>query len=348
MSSLNRPLWASLFLGWMLVQAPAHGDTFLLTPSDTRLVGTVRYIKSRAEDTLVDIALLHGQGYDEIRSANPRVDAWLPGQGTPITIPSQYLLPDAVREGIIVNLGEMRLYYYPEPGLGVPPSVITYPIGIGRDDWPSPTGATKIIQKIPQPAWYPPASIRAEHAAQGRPLPMLVPAGPDNPLGQYAMRLGISGYLLHGTNKRYGVGMRVSHGCIRLYPADIEALFSQVPNGTRVELIDQPYKAGVHNGRLYVEVHERRNENGVTKGDFTELLDVVHQALAQQSHLLSGTPDLAQLPALYERASGMPIALDTVRGGLTEKTPQRVDSRPPAVRNHILGLRVTNSEQPIP
>jgi L,D-transpeptidase ErfK/SrfK len=275
----------------------------------------VRYIKSRTEDTLVDLALLHGQGYDEMRSANPTVDAWLPGQGTVITIPSQYLLPDAVREGIIVNLAEMRLYYYPTPGLGVPASVITYPIGIGRDDWPSPTGATKIVAKIPQPAWHPPASIRAEHAAQGRPLPAYVPPGPDNPLGQYAMRLGFSGYLLHGTNKRYGVGMRVSHGCIRLYPADIEALFAQVPNGTRVELIDKPYKAAVQNGRLYVEVHQRYNENGITQGDFTALLEVVHQTLAEHSHLLTGTPNLAELPAIYARASGMPVALEVIGSG---------------------------------
>jgi L,D-transpeptidase ErfK/SrfK len=311
----SRPLWATLLVGALLVQASAHADTLILAPADTRLVGAVRYIKSRTEDTLVDLALLHGQGYDEMRSANPTVDAWLPGQGTVITIPSQYLLPDAVREGIIVNLAEMRLYYYPTPGLGVPPSVITYPIGIGRDDWPSPTGATKIIQKIPQPAWHPPASIRAEHAAQGRPLPAYVPPGPDNPLGQYAMRLGFSGYLLHGTNKHYGVGMRVSHGCIRLYPADIEALFAQVPNGTRVELIDKPYKAAVQDGRLYVEVHQRYNENGITQGDFTALLEVVHQTLAEHSHLLAGAPNLAQLPAIYAQASGIPVALEVIGGG---------------------------------
>ena len=311
----RRPLWAITLLFGVLTAQIARADTFILLPTDTRLVGAVRHVKSRTEDTLVDLALLYGQGYDEMRSANPNVDAWLPGDGTLITIPSQYLLPDAVREGIIVNLAEMRLYYYPKPGLGIPPSVITYPIGIGRDDWPSPTGETRIVEKIPLPAWHPPASIRAEHAAQGDPLPMVVPPGPDNPLGLYAMRLGISGYLLHGTNKRYGVGMRVSHGCIRLYPADIEALFDQVPVGTRVELIDQPYKAAVQNGRLYVEVHQRYNENGIVQGDFTALLDVVHQALAEHSRQLAGTPNLAQLPTIYARASGMPVALDTLAGG---------------------------------
>lgn len=315
MSRFGRPLWAiTLLLGALMVQS-ASADTFILTPPDTRLVGTVRHVKSRAEDTLVDLALQQGQGYDEIRSANPSVDAWLPGNGTLITIPSQYLLPDAVRDGIIVNLAEMRLYYFPKPGLGIPPSVITYPIGIGRDDWPSPTGETRIVEKIPQPAWHPPASIRAEHAAQGDPLPMVVPPGVDNPLGLYAMRLGISGYLLHGTNKRYGVGMRVSHGCIRLYPADIEALFDQVPVGTRVELIDQPYKAVIQNGRLYVEVHQRYNENGIVQGDFIALLDVVQQALTEHSKQLAGTPDLAQLPAIYARASGMPVVIGTIAGG---------------------------------
>ncbi|HEX4881967.1 MAG TPA: L,D-transpeptidase family protein [Porticoccaceae bacterium] len=306
---MPRPLLAAILVCCALLPGLADARTFILTPQSGDVIGELRYITARHEDTLVDLARVLDLGYNEIRGANPSVDAWLPGDGTKITIPSVYLLPQGPREGIIVNLAEMRLYYYPKPGLGIPPSVVTHPVGVGRDDWPSPTGPSRIIQKIAHPAWYPPESIRREHAANGDPLPKVVPAGPDNPLGEYALRLDFGDYLLHGTNKTYGVGMQVSHGCIRLYPAAIESLFSQVPNGTRVELINQPYKAGVHQGRLYVEVHPPLGENDTKSGDFLALLDVVQNALATQSHLLTEQPDLQLLPKIFAAASGVPTPL---------------------------------------
>ncbi len=306
---MPRPLLAAILVCCALLPGLADARTFILTPQSGDVIGELRYITARHEDTLVDLARVLDLGYNEIRGANPGVDAWLPGDGTKITIPSVYLLPQGPREGIIVNLAEMRLYYYPKPGLGIPPSVVTHPVGVGRDDWPSPTGPSRIIQKIAHPAWYPPESIRREHAANGDPLPKVVPAGPDNPLGEYALRLDFGDYLLHGTNKAYGVGMQVSHGCIRLYPAAIESLFSQVPNGTRVELINQPYKAGVHQGRLYVEVHPPLGENDTKSGDFLALLDVVQNALATQSHLLTEQPDLQLLPKIFAAASGVPTPL---------------------------------------
>lgn len=308
MPALPLLVFAVLLCG-VLLPEPAAARTFVLAPDSGDLVGELRHISARHEDTLVDLARALDLGYNEIRGANPGVDAWLPGEGTRITIPSFYVLPQAPREGIIVNLAEMRLYYYPKPGLGVPPSVVTHPVGIGRDDWPSPTGATSIVQKVAQPAWYPPESIRREHAAQGRPLPRIVPPGPENPLGEHALRLGIEGYLLHGTNKAYGIGMQVSHGCIRLYPSAIESLFSQVATGTRVELINQPYKAGVHNGQLYVEVPPPLGENGTEAGDFIALLDVVEAALAERGHLLEQPPDLQLLPRIFAAASGVPTPL---------------------------------------
>ncbi|MFZ5655152.1 MAG: L,D-transpeptidase family protein [Pseudomonadota bacterium] len=304
-----RQFLSATLLCCVLLPAATQARTFVLTPASGDLVGELRYLSARHEDTLVDLARVLDLGYNEIRGANPDVDAWLPGEGTRVTIPSLYILPRAPREGIVVNLAEMRLYYYPKPGLGVPPSVVTHPVGIGRDDWPSPTGPSRIIQKIAQPTWYPPESIRREHAAQGRPLPRVVPPGPDNPLGEYALRLDFGDYLLHGTNKAYGVGMQVSHGCIRLYPAAIESLFAQVPNGTRVELVDQPYKAGVRDGRLYVEVHPPLGENRTDAGDFIALLDVVDAALAEHGHRLREPPDLQLLPAIFAAASGVPTPL---------------------------------------
>jgi L,D-transpeptidase ErfK/SrfK len=164
-------------------------------------------------------------------------------------------------EGIILNVPEMRLYYYPPRVKGKPQEVITYPLGVGREGWKTPYLKTKIIEKKANPNWYPPESIRKEHEAAGDPLPKIVKAGPDNPLGAFAMRLGNPDYLIHGTNKPYGVGMRVSHGCIRLYPEDIEALFAEVSLKTPVNIINQPYKVGVKDNVIYIEAHPFLDED---------------------------------------------------------------------------------------
>ena len=174
-----------------LLPAIACGEVFQLPPAGNDVVGAVTVIQARQDDTLVDIARRHGLGYEEIIRANPDVDSWLPGEGTEVVLPTRYVLPPGPRRGVILNLAEYRIYYYPEPKgdeLGV---VMTYPISIGRMDWETPLGRTRIISKVRNPAWYPPASVRAEHAAEGDPLPRVVPPGPKNPLGAYAMRLGI-------------------------------------------------------------------------------------------------------------------------------------------------------------
>jgi L,D-transpeptidase ErfK/SrfK len=182
-------------------------------------------------------------------------------------VPNRFILPDASREGLVVNLAEMRLYYYPKVKKGETKVVITHPIGVGREGWTTPLGKARIIQKKKDPTWTPPASIHAEHIAKGDPLPKVVPAGPDNPLGAYAMRLSMPGYLLHGTNRPYGVGMRVSHGCLRLYPEDIEHLFGLVPLNTRVEIIYQPDKAAVQNGELFLEAHKVQEDIDEREGN---------------------------------------------------------------------------------
>jgi len=219
------------------------------------VIGALTTVDARADDTLLDIARRHGLGYEDIVRANPDVDTWLPGEGTEVVLPTRYVLPPGPRSGIVLNLAEYRMYYFPTPKADEAAIVMTYPMSIGRMDWETPLGRTRIISKVRNPSWYPPESIRAEHAADGRPLPRIVPAGPDNPLGDYAMRLGLPGYLIHGTNRPAGVGMRVTHGCVRMFPEDIGFLFGQVEVNTAVRIINEPVKMGWDNDELVVEVH---------------------------------------------------------------------------------------------
>lgn len=258
-----RAIFAAAAIAVLVGVFPGQGraDGFPLDGHAESVVGEVFTVSARREDTLLDIARRYGLGRDEIVNANPGVDIWLPGEGTRVHVPRRYVLPDAPREGIVLNLPEMRLYYYPPESEDVARQVITHPISIGRQDWQTPLGETRIVSKVKNPTWFPPESVRAEHAADGDPLPSVVPPGPDNPLGGYALRLGIPGYLIHGTNKPYGVGMRVSHGCIRMYPEDIVAMFSQVTNDTPVRIINQPVKTGWRDGKLYLEVHRPLEEN---------------------------------------------------------------------------------------
>ncbi len=231
---------------------PAAQVAYWLPNGNDSVFGQAFYVKSRYEDTLLDVGRRNGLGHDEMKFANPEVDMWIPGEGTDVLVPTQYVLPNAPRRGLVLNLAEKRLYYFPLPG-----KVVTYAISIGREGWNTPLGNFSIVSKVKDPTWTPPASIRAEHAAQGDILPAVVPAGPDNPLGQYAMRLSARGYLIHGTNKPWGLGMRVSHGCIRMYPEDIEQLFSKISVGTPVKIVHQPFKVGWRDNDLYLEVHAK-------------------------------------------------------------------------------------------
>jgi len=221
-------------------------------PEDGDLVGEIQLIRARASDTFVDIARSYGLGFDELVAANPAVDPWLPGAGTSVVLPTRFVLPAAPRRGLVLNVAARRLFWFPpgEPGV-----VETFPVGIGREGWPTPTGVTTVVSKARDPVWFVPASIRREHAAAGDPLPPRVPPGPDNPLGHRVLGLGLPGYLIHGTNKPAGVGMRVSHGCVRLFPEDIEDLFDAVPVGTPVRIVNQPYLVGWDGADLLLEAH---------------------------------------------------------------------------------------------
>ena len=249
-------LRALLAASLVILPPCAFAEVYDLPPAGNDVVGAVTTVTAREDDTLLDIARRHGLGYEDIVRANPDVDTWLPGEGTEVTLPTQYVLPPGPRRGVVLNLAEYRMYYYPVPAEGETAVVMTYPISIGRMDWETPLGRTSITQKVRNPSWYPPESIRAEHAAEGDPLPRIVPPGPDNPLGEYAMRLGIPGYLIHGTNRPAGVGMRVTHGCIRMFPEDIDYLFGRVGVDTAVRIINEPVKVGWHGDRLFVEVHK--------------------------------------------------------------------------------------------
>lgn len=228
---------------------------FTIEPG-TDLVGRMQTTIATREDTLPDIARRFNVGYEEILRANPGVDPWLPGEGTRVVLPTRFVLPDAPREGLVFNLAAMRMFYFPpresEEAL---PEVITHPIGIGKVGWSTPEGRTKIISRVKDPTWTPPQSVREEHARNGDPLPRKVPPGPENPLGRHMMRFDWPSYLMHGTNKPYGVGMRVSHGCIRLYPEDIASLFEMVPVGTPVTVVNQPYLFGFSGDVLYVQAY---------------------------------------------------------------------------------------------
>jgi L,D-transpeptidase ErfK/SrfK len=235
------------------VVAPVAMHQFPFDPKKTGVLGEVQVTQSRHEDTLADIARRFDVGYDELIRANPGVDPWLPGEGTRIILPTQWVLPDAPADGVVINVAAMRLFYFPKPKKGEQRVVITYPIGVGKVGWATPIGSTTVVSKRKDPMWTPPQSVRKEHAKNGDPLPARVPAGPDNPLGAYAMNLGWPSYLIHGTNKPPGVGMRASHGCIRLYPEDIAALFPMIAIGTKVTVVNQPLLYRWQGNNLYVQ-----------------------------------------------------------------------------------------------
>lgn len=226
-------------------------------------MGDIRYVEARSDETLIDIAREFDLGYDQIVKANPAINRWLPDDGAKVSIPQLYILPGTVRRGLVLNIAELRLYFYDTPKKGQPTEVLTFPVSIGRMDWRTPLGTTKVVAKERNPAWRPPRSIREEHARDGDPLPEVIPGGsPENPLGSFALRLGIPTYLIHGVDARkaFGIGMRVTHGCVRMYPEDIERLFGLVSVNTPVVIVDEPIKLGRLGERVFLSVHQSLDE----------------------------------------------------------------------------------------
>ncbi|MDB6107307.1 MAG: hypothetical protein JWO52_7306 [Gammaproteobacteria bacterium] len=295
---------------WVLAGlcGPAAATVYELPEDGSAVFGTDERVKSTYQDTLLDIARRYSLGYEEIIRANPGVDMWLPGEGTDILLPGRRILPHGPREGVVVNLPEHRLYYFPKPKKGEKPVVITYPVSIGKMDWSTPLGETHVISKQKNPSWYPPESVRKEHLANGDPLPKVVPAGPDNPLGDFAMRLAVGGgsYMLHGTNNPMAVGMAITHGCIRMYPEDVAALFPLVPVGTKVWLINDPVKVAYVDGELLLEAHPPVDSEGQTTEPNLELLSqLLDKALGQDTAAIHW--DLAR--ETLQAANGIPAVV---------------------------------------
>ena len=307
---------------------PQPSDRFLLPPEGVDIVGKLQITTARQEDTLLDIARRYNLGYEEIVAANPGVDPWLPGKDTRVVLPTQFILPRQKRQGLVLNLASMRLFYFPPPEPGQSAQVITHPIGIGREGWRTPLGTTRITQKLEKPSWTVPESVRREHARLGDPLPPVVPPGPDNPLGEFAMRLSLPKYLIHGTNKPWGVGIRVSHGCVRLYPEDISRLFPQVPVGTQVRIINEPYLAGRRDGQLYLEAHKPLSEDARRwKGS----LEPMTRAVETKATDLPAEVNWNKARSIARQARGIPLPVGPDSPGLAEilaKAPE-VTSTPP-------------------
>lgn len=290
---------------------PVATHTFELGPDDD-VIGQLQVTKIEGEDTLSDIARRFNVGYEEMVRANPGVDPWVPGVGREVVVPTQFVLPDAPRDGLVINLAQLRVYYFPKAGEGEPQKVITHPIGVGKVGWSTPEGVTKVTGKAKNPTWFPPASVRKEHREAGDPLPSKVPPGPDNPLGHRMMTLGWPSYLVHGTNKPYGVGMRSSHGCIRFYPEDIEELYDQVPVGTKVTVVNQPFVFGWHDGALYVQAFpvaeddEREHPSGAQALLNAAISDRMWQTVTQ--HNVSVDLELVNRLADNPRGIAVPVS----------------------------------------
>ncbi|MEM7806143.1 MAG: L,D-transpeptidase family protein [Pseudomonadota bacterium] len=278
--------------------APQTAHVFEITDPEQSVYGEVQVIEARDADTFSDIARSYGLGYDELVHANPEVDPWLPGEGTRVVLPTRFVLPDAPREGIVLNIAAKRLFAFQPATEDETATVTSYPIGIGRVGWATPTGSSEVIAKATDPAWYVPASVRAEHKAMGDPLPAIVPPGPDNPLGRHVLKLDMPGYLLHGTNQPYGVGMRVSHGCVRLYPEDIEVLYGVTGLGTRVTIVNEPVSVGARDGVTYVVVHPQLEDD-----------ERAWQDLAAEGLAAFEQPD-AELTALVADGVARAVAVD--------------------------------------
>ena len=301
------------------LEQPLATHVFAFEPG-VAVVGELQVTHSRKEDTFADIARRFDLGYDELLRANPGIDPWLPGEGTEIVLPTQFVLPDGPRDGLVVNVAAMRMFWFPKAPKGQPRVVVTYPIGIGKVGWATPIGSTKVVSKRKGPIWTPPESVRREHAKAGDPLPARVPPGPDNPLGAYAMNLGWPSYLIHGTNKPPGVGMRASHGCIRLYPEDIAALFPEVPVGTRVTVVNQPLLSGWQSGNLYVQAFPVPVEGEDDSKAPTPLAwdAKVAASLDSQAGQHDAAVDAALAQSVITQSRG--ITTPVTRGGLTPES----------------------------
>lgn len=284
---------------------------YVLPPDDVDLVGALEYIDVTSGQFPIDIAMDNKIGQDEFLAANPELMRFIPvghDQPSKALLPTRYILPSTDRRGVVINLAEKRLYYFPEvQSLPQPPTVLTFPVSIGKTDWQTPVTITAVTGRNENPPWYPPASIRLEAEQRGIALPDVVPPGPNNPLGLHAIYLDLPGYLIHGTTNPSDIGTRVTHGCIRMYPADIAFLFTMVPDGVKVHITHEPVKVGWYAGTLYIEVHEPLLEMNLSDEKlFGIAIELVNAALDERPVT---TVQSKMIRQIVETKSGYPVAL---------------------------------------
>ena len=315
----------------LFIAFPGWGATFLLPTDGSNIVGQLRVVTVDSRNTLLDIARHYDLGYEEITAANPGVSVWLPGEGTRIVVPSVFILPAQPWQGLVVNIPQRRLYYFPKPKANEPATVVTFPIGIARPGWPTPLGQTTITSKYRDPSWTVPETILEEHRSQGEPdFPDYFPPGPDNPLGMFAFRTGFEQILIHGTNRPWGVGMRVSHGCMHLYPENAADLFSQLPVGTPLRIINQPVSAGSRDGQLFLGVAEPvedYSDSGSTL--FQQAIESL-QPYAVQQKGPGWDLDRVQLAVESRQFVPVPVGVDTpsLEQITASISPERYDFEP--------------------
>lgn len=315
----------------LVVPVATHEFTF--DPEHDDVIGAVQIIKAHKDDTFPDIARRFNVGFEELVSANPDVSPWVPHASPEVVIPTQFILPDAPRTGIVINLAAMRLFYFPPAKPGEPRRVITHPLGIGREEWKTPTGTTKIVAKVEAPTWIPTPSIRKEHAANGDPLPAAVPPGPDNPMGSHALRLGWPSFAIHGTNKPPSIGLRGTHGCLRMYPEDIVRMFNDVPVGTPVRVVNQPTLFGWRGNALYVQVYPKFEDD--TRDQSALRAKALRAALAAPHARFYARPQAVINRTLFDFVTAHPraIAIPVTEPALTLQSylarSTRVDNRLP-------------------
>jgi len=312
-------LMRSLPLPSHLEEKIERNDFFVAKEDD--VIGRLAIIRLEKGDTLPDIARHFSLGINTVSAANPGVDIWVPEAGERILLPLSFILPDTRRKGIVINLAAMRLFYF--KGNGKLLAVSTYPVGVGTTERSTPMGQMYVRRKKFRPTWYVPASIAEDHRQKGDPLPPKVPPGPLNPLGEYALYLSKSGYLVHGTNKPASIGLRATNGCIRLYPEDIKRLFENTPVKTPVNIVNQPYLIGQRDGVVYIEVHTPFEESGTT---------ALEKAFAKLRNIekKSGLAlDWEKVTEIVTEARGIPVPILEIRHGSAEDVAEPIQLKHP-------------------
>jgi len=305
---------------------PAHREKeiernkFPVAPGED-VIGRLATIQLEKGDTLPDVARHFSLGINAISAANPGVDMWVPEAGERVLLPLSFILPDAPRKGIVVNLAAMRLYQYRDDNTSL--LVTTYPVGIGADERPTPTGRMHVARKAARPTWHVPASIAEDHRKKGDILPKAVPPGPENPLGEYALYLSKSGYLIHGTNKPASIGLTATNGCLRLYPENVKTLFDETPVKTPVLIVNQPYLIGQRNGLLYLEAHAPAEESGAIESE------KLHKKLRAVEKKARRTLDWKKVKEVQAQARGIPVPIFELIPGSEDQVAKTVEVEHP-------------------